>query len=169
MQLTPINKATYGRRFKIVFAGIAAALLVIALGSSTLLIALLGTPGESHFWLNLSGVVVAAAVVVTTLRRLRTHPFMTEVVYVWDLKQALNRIHRKERRLLDAVASNDPDAMVIIDFYYRGSKQLYELDDNLITQDELIDKMRQHDKRMQAAGLTTGTDRFDPAALARFD
>jgi len=169
MKLRDIDKARYGKHFKLVFAAIAAALMVIAVGSSAVMIELVGNPGGSNFWLNLAGVILAAAVVIMVLQRLRSHPFMQEVVYVWDLKQLLNRIYRKESKLLAAVEKHDPDAMVIMNFFYRGSKQLYELDDNLITQEELIDKIRQHDKLMQSAGLSTSTDTFDPAMLARFE
>ena len=120
---------------------------------------------ESHFWLNVAGVVIAVAVVVTLLQKLRSHPFMKEVVYVWDLKQVLNRIYRRERKLKVAVEAGDPNALIIMNFFYRGSKQLYELDDNLVTIDALADKIRYHDKRLVEAGLTTDTDTFDPAML----
>jgi len=148
-----------------VFGGIAVALTAIAIGASTILIGLLSTPDESHFWLNVAGVIIAVAVVVASLQKLRSHPFMHEVVYVWDLKQVLNRIYRRERKLKTAVEAGDPKALIIMNFFYRGSKQLYELDDNLVTIDELADKIRYHDKRLAEAGLTTDTDTFDPAML----
>jgi len=168
MKLVEIDKDRYSRHFKLVFAAIVVVLSVVALATSTILIALFGAPGESNFWLNLTGVACGAVVVFLVLKQLRSHPFMTEVVYVWDLKQLLNRIYRKERKLQAAVEENDPDAMVIMNFFYRGSKQLYELDNNLVTHDELLDKIRQHDKRLEAAGLSTATDVFDASMLERF-
>jgi 4-amino-4-deoxy-L-arabinose transferase-like glycosyltransferase len=169
MKLHEIDKSRYSKHYKIVFSGIVVVLLGVAVGSSAILIQLFGEPGGSNFWLNLIGVVIAAAVVVTILLKIRSHPFMTEVVYVWDLKQVLNRIYRKERKLNSAMQEdNDPDAMVIMNYFYKGSKQLYELDDNRITHDELTDKIRVHDKHLEAAGLSTSTDNFEPSMLEWF-
>ena len=165
MRLIDIDKKRYRKHLNWVFAGIAVALTAIAIGASAIMIEMFSTPEESHFWLNLAGVVIAVALVVTLLQKLRPHPFMKEVVYVWELKQVLNRIHRRERKLEAAVEAGNPEALIMLNFYYRGSKQLYELDDNLVTMDELVDKIRYHDKRIAEAGLTTDTDAFDPAML----
>ena len=169
MKLMDIDRKRYRKHLNWVFGGIAVALMAIAIGSSSILIRLFSTPEASHFWINVAGVVIAAAVVVTMLQTLRPHPFMKEVVYVWELKQVLNRIYRRERKLEAAMEAGDSKALIILNFFYRGSKQLYELDDNLVTIDELIDKIRCHDKRLADAGLTTDTDTFDPTMLDSFE
>jgi hypothetical protein len=92
---------------------------------------------------------------------------------VWDLKQILNKIYRKQKKievqLEEAKIKQDQhDAMIIMNFQYRGSKQLYELDDNTITMAELNSKIKQLDKRMLAAGLSLSTDAFDVEMLDRF-
>ncbi len=168
MRLREIDKKRYRQRLRRVFGGIVVALTVIALGSSTLAIRLFGTPGESHFWFNLGGVVFAAVVVVWALNRLRDHPYLHEVVYVWDLKQQLNRIYRKQRRIEPGIEDNDPDALVIMNYFYRGSIQLYELDDNTITLDTLAIKLRALETRMQGLGMDISTDAYDPAMLERY-
>jgi hypothetical protein len=168
MQLKEINKTKYRKHLRIVFAGIAAALIIITLGASTLFIQLFSTPDAPHFWHNLAGVIFAAMVAALTLNKLRHHPFMYEVVYVWDLKQQLNRIHRKLNRIEAKIEKNDHDALVIMNYMYRGSKQLYELDDNTITMGALNSKIRILDKRMQEAGMSLSTDAYDPAMLDRF-
>lgn len=169
MKLMDIDRKRYRRRLNWVFGGIAVALMTIAIGASSILIRLFSTPEESHFWLNVAGVVIAAAMVLALLQKLRPHPFMKEVVYVWDLKQVLNRIYRRERKLEAAAEAGNSKALIIMNFFYRGSKQLYELDDNLVTIDELIDKIRYHDKRLAEAGLTNDTDTFDTAMLDQFE
>ena len=151
-----------------VFAGIVAALLIITLVASTLFIYFLSTPEASHFFHNLAGVVAAAALVIFVLNKLRHHAFMFEVVYVWDLKQQLNRIYRKQHKIEVLVEENDHDAMIIMNFMYRGSKQLYQLDDNTITMAGLLGKIGLLDERMQAAGLDLSTDFYNPAMLDRF-
>jgi hypothetical protein len=86
MQLREIDKTRYRKHLRMVFAGIAVALLIIALSFSTLIIHLFSSPDVSHFWHNIAGVAVAAVIVAYGLNKIRPHPFMTEVVYVWDLK-----------------------------------------------------------------------------------
>ena len=168
MQLREIDKTRYGKHLRLVFAGIAVALLIIALSFSTLIIHLFSTPDVSHFWHNLAGVVVAAVIVAYVLNKIRHHPFMTEVVYVWDLKQQLNRIYRKQRKIEEVLENSDHDAMIIMNFMYRGSKQLYLLDDNTITMEDLQIKIQVLDKRMLDAGISTSTDAYSPAMLERY-
>jgi len=151
-----------------VFAGIVAVLLIVTLAASTLFIYFFSSPEASHFFHNLAGVVAAAAVVIFVLNKLRQHPFMSEVVYVWDLKQQLNRVYRKQHKIEALVEDNDHDAMIIMNFMYRGSKQLYQLDDNTITMEGLLGKIRVLDKRMEAAGLSLSTESYYPAMLDRF-
>ena len=168
MQLREIDKTRYRKHLRLVFAGIAVALLVIALGFSTLVIHFFSSPDVPHFWHNLAGVVFAAVIVAYVLNKLRKHPFMSEVVYVWDLKQQLNRIYRKQRKIEEVLERSDHDAMIIMNYMYRGSKQLYELDDNTITMDDLLIKIQILEKRMQAAGLSLSTDSYNPAMLDGF-
>ncbi len=168
MQLREIDKSRYRKHLKMVFAGMAAALMIIAVSTSALLIYLFSTPEASHFMLNLAGVVIAAVVVFFVLTKLRQHPFMFEVVYVWDLKQQLNRIYRKQRKIEAAVEKGDHDAMIIMNYLYRGSKQLYLLDDNTITMEDLAINIQTLDRRMEAAGMSISTDSYNAAMLDRF-
>jgi len=168
MQLREINKTRYRKHLRVIFVGMAAALMIITVAASTLFIYLFSSSEESHFWHNFAGVAAAAAIVFFVLHRFRLHPYMFEVVYVWDLKQQLNRIHRKLRNIEAAVENNDGDAMMIMNFMYRGSRQLYELDDNTITMGGLISKISVLDQRMEDAGLSLSTDSYNPAMLSRF-
>lgn len=168
MQLREIDKTRYRKHLRMVFAGIVAVLLIVTLAASTLFIYFFSSPEASHFFHNLAGVVAAAAVVIFVLNKLRQHPFMSEVVYVWDLKQQLNRVYRKQHKIEALVEDNDHDAMIIMNFMYRGSKQLYQLDDNTITMEGLLGKIRVLDKRMEAAGLSLSTESYYPAMLDRF-
>ena len=168
MRLREIDKMRYRKHLKVIFAGMAVALMVITVGASTLFIYLFSSPEVSHFLHNLAGVAAAAAIVIIVLNKFRQHHYMVEVVYVWDLKQQLNRIHRKLRKIEAAVESNDSDAMIIMNFMYRGSKQLYELDDNTITMEDLVSKIRVLDQRMGDAGLSLSTGTYNPTMLDRF-
>lgn len=165
MKLRAIDKAAYSRRVKIVFAALALVLALLALAFSTLYIRLFSTPEAPHFWHNLAGVVTAAAVVVWGLNRLRDHPWLDEVVYVWDLKQMLNRIYRKQKKIEAAAEQGDLNAMKIMNFQLEGSRQLYHLDDNTITLDALLIKLEANKRRMEAAGLDTADPELDPSLL----
>jgi hypothetical protein len=168
MQLIEIDKTRYRKHLRVVFACIAAALVVISLGTSTLIIYMFSTPEADHFWHNLAGVAFAAIVVAFTLNKLRHHPYMFEVVYVWDLKQQLNRIHRKLKKIEARIQDDDHDAMIIMNYMYRGSKQLYELDDNTITMGTLNSKINVLANKMEDAGMSLSTDSYDPAMLDRY-
>ncbi len=168
MILKKIDKTLYRNHLRVVFAGVVLALIIISITTSTLLIYLLSSPEVSHFFYNLAGVVVAAIIVFVVLNKFRQHPYLFEVVYVWDLKQELNRINRKLRKIEMAVESNNNDAMVVMNFMYRASKQVYELDDNTITMGSLISKMTVLEQRMQDAGLSLSTNVYTPEILDQF-
>lgn len=168
MQLREIDKVRYSKHYKIIFAGIAFVLLIIAPATSALFISLFSNPEGAYFFHNLAGVVVGVAIVTFVLYKFRQHPFMLEVIYVWDLKQQLNKIRRKQRNIEAAVENNDKDAMIIMNFMLHGSKQLYELDDNTLTMEDLLRKIQLHDERLQAAGLSSSTDAYNPALLEKF-
>lgn len=168
MQLRKIDKTLYRKRLRVVFTGIAVSLMIISVTSSTLFIDLFSNPDASNFFYNLAGVAFAAVIVIIVLNKLRQHPYMLEVVYVWDLKQQLNRTHRKLHKIETAVENNNHDAMNVLNFMYRGSKQLYELDDNTITMENLMSKIRVLDQRMEDAGLSLSTDTYSPTLLDKF-
>ena len=168
MRLKEIDKRLYRNHLRVVFVGMALALIVISISTSALLIYLFSRPEVTHFLHNLAGVAIAGIIVFVVLNKIRQHPYMVEVVYVWDLKQQLNRINRKLRKIEVAAESNDNDAMVIMNFLYRGSKQLYELDGNTITMGSLIKQINVLDQRMQDLGLSLSTSAYDPVMLDQF-
>lgn len=168
MRLRAIDKNRYSKHYKMVFGAIVLALIVFSLSTSALLIRFFSTPEASHFVQNLAGVIVAALLVSYGVYRFRYHPFMDEVIYVWNLKQQLNRIYRKQRKIEPLVDENNLDAMVIMNYFYQGSKQLYELDDNTITLDNLAIKFNHLNNRLEQTGLKLTTEEYAPDMLDRF-
>ncbi|MBN1007197.1 DUF3087 family protein [Amphritea pacifica] len=168
MQLKQINKERYSKHYKQIMIGVVILLSVIALSVSTLLIQLIGNQDGSNFWLNVAGVVVAAVVVVSLLRRYRDHEYMYEVIYVWDLKQMLNKIYRKQKKIKAAIETGDRDAMVIMNWSYNGSEQLYNLDNNTITMDDLHRTMRELQQTIEEHGYSVTTDEFRPEMLDKY-
>ena len=122
MQLIEINKTRYRRHLNRV---IVACITVLAVGSLTLsqaLIALFPDESGSHFHWNLLGVIVSSVTIGWILHKYRTHDYMREVVYVWELKQALNKINRKMPKLKIAADAGNGDALLAIHYSYAGSR-----------------------------------------------
>ena len=64
---------------------------------------------------------------------------MTELSYVWDLKQTINHIYRKLRHVRKAAEQGDATALLILHYYYMCCEQLWTLDDNTLVMSELND------------------------------
>jgi cytochrome b subunit of formate dehydrogenase len=133
MKILEIDKSTYRNHlnktiiaFVVIFAG-------LSLLYGQLLIALLSTPNENHFTLNLIGVVLAFISCAAILNHLKNKPFFNEIYYVWRLKKQLNSIYRKAKKLKQAAKAGDKAAQTVLYFYYTGVIQQYKLDDNTIT------------------------------------
>jgi hypothetical protein len=168
MKLREIDKSRYRKHIKVVFVGIVITMSVITLAVSNLLISNFSTADASHFNFNLASVVVAAVIVVFGLIKLRSHPYMDEVVYVWDLKYQLNRIYRKQHKIEPLIEENDINAMIIMNYMYKGSRQLYTLDDNTITIEALELKILALDKRIEEANLSISTEDYAQSMLAEY-
>lgn len=168
MKLRDIDKSRYRKHLRVVFAGIVVMMITISLLLSQLFIQFFSTADAPHFYHNLAGVIVAGVITVLTLKQLRSHPYMDEVVYVWDLKYQLNRIYRKQHKIEPLLDDNHVNAMIIMNFMYQGSKQLYTLDDNTITIDALNLKLRGLEQRIKDANLDISTDDYDQSMLEAF-
>ena len=168
MQLIEINKARYRRHLKLVFSGCAIGLAVGSLAVSQVLIAVFPDESGSHFHWNLLGVMVTALSIGWLLNKYRKHSFMTEVVYVWELKKVLNKINRKMLKLHAAALEGNPNAILAIHYSYAGSRLIWRLDDNTLTMDELAVKQAELDSLARKFNLTLSTDVYDDNMLAKF-
>ncbi|MFT6266413.1 MAG: hypothetical protein ACJAWS_002575 [Oleiphilaceae bacterium] len=167
MILQKIDKTIYRKHLNKVIGATIAAMLLLTLGFSTLLIHLVGNPGGSNFMLNLVGLLIAVTIVGTVLYRVRLRPFMTEVLYVWRLKQELNAIYRKSAKLNPAVEKNDPNALIISYFNLKGSIQLYELDDNDLTLNDRRKDLLELEQKIEALGLVLSTSDYHRGLLTQ--
>ncbi|MFK3872173.1 DUF3087 domain-containing protein [Pseudoalteromonas rhizosphaerae] len=168
MQLIQIDKARYRKHLNRVIIGCGLALAIGSLAISQLLIALFPYESGSHFHWNLIGVVITSLTIGWALNKYRTHEYMTEVVYVWDLKQALNKITRKMAKLKAAGREGNPQALLAIHYSYAGSRLLWQLDDNTITMDELAIKQAELDNVAAKFNVTLNVDDYDDVILKQF-
>jgi len=168
MQLIDIDKARYRKHLKIVFIGCAVGLAVGSLALSQTLIAIFPDESGSHFHWNLLGVVVSAVTIGWLLDRYRQHDFMREVTYVWELKQALNKINRKMRKLEAAALDGNSNALLAMQYSYASSRLLWQLDDNTLTLDELSIKQHELDRLAEKFHLSLQVADYDEKILAAF-
>lgn len=168
MTLEDISKPRYRKHFNRLMIAVIIALFGLALGISQLLIALFPNAEGSHFGHNISGVITAGLIVASVIYKYRYHPAMYEVMYVWNLKQELNRIYRKQKKVLAAVDEGDRDAMIIMNFSYQGSRQLYELDDNTVTMDDLEKALKELEGKIADAGYEVTLEDYRSSLLEKY-
>ncbi|WP_289028498.1 DUF3087 domain-containing protein [uncultured Paraglaciecola sp.] len=168
MQLIKINKTRYRKHLNIVIAGCAAGLIIGSLGISQLLIALFPDASGSHFHWNLLGVLISGVIIAWLLNRYRKHNFMIEVVYVWELKQALNKINRKMLKLKSTAAEGNIDALLAMQYSYAGSRLLWELDDNTIVMEELAIAQAELDKLAKQYQVNLDISNYSDDILKQF-
>ena len=169
MQLLDINKNRYRKHLNVVIATLIVSLMSLALLFGQGFIALLSNPQSDNFILNIAGVIVAAVCCVAVLWSIRGHNLMTEVVYVWQLKQVLNKIYRKNREIEQAAFEQDnKKAMIILNFYYHASMQLYKLDDNTITLDSLQERMDKLKNHLQVNNMDVQVSEYREDMLKAF-
>ncbi len=137
MRLLNIDKVRYRSRIKQVMMVVFVVLMMGSLAIAQALIAVFPAAQGTHFHWNLTGVAVTAFVVFMLLKKYKTHAYMVEVAYVWNLKQALNQVVRKLTKLHVAAQEGQILAFQALHFFYEGSRQLANLDDNTIVLEEL--------------------------------
>ncbi|MEY8204914.1 MAG: DUF3087 family protein [Bermanella sp.] len=168
MKLQDIDKKRYRKHLNMVIVALIISLMTLALSFGQLFIALLSSADGDNFIFNLSGVALAGAICLGVLHRLRHHEFMREVFYVWQLKQSLNKIYRKLRKIEAARDDGNVDAFIILNFYYAASSQLFKLDDNTITMDSLQAEINKLAALLESNDVKVSLDDYNSAMLAAF-
>jgi hypothetical protein len=168
MQLIEINKERYRRHLNRVIVACVAGLAIGSLSISQSLIAFFPDQSGGHFHWNLLGVIVASVTIAFSLNKYRSHDFMTEVVYVWELKQALNKIQRKMSKLKAAGLKGDANALLAMQYSYVGSRLLWRLDDNTIIMDELAIAQAELDGLVAKYDLNLNVDDYEESILKQF-
>ncbi|MCL1145602.1 DUF3087 domain-containing protein [Shewanella marinintestina] len=171
MQLMDIDKTTYRKNTNKVIMSFVASLAILALVFGAILIHFFGAPaavsGEStgNFHLNVIGVVLALAVCSAVLNSQKQKPFFQEVYYVWRLKQLHNQIYRKLAKIKQAAENNEPNAFIILSFYFVSLKQVYTLDDNTLTLATVEQDLNQLNDKIASLGLSISVEQFEPTML----
>ena len=168
MPLIEINKARYRRHLTIIIAACIGGLAIGSLVLSQLLIVFFPDESGSHFHWNLLGVVVTGGIIAGLLNKNRRRDFMTEIVYVWELKQTLNKINRKMMKLKAAGEAGNPSALLAMHYCYEGSSILWLLDDNTLLMDELSAKQAELNSLAKKFNLVLNSKEFQELDLKQF-
>ena len=112
--------------------------------------------------------IVAAAIVGFSLSHYRHHTYLTEVLYVWELKRSLNKITRKMRKTEAAAKNGNINAMQALQFSYAGSRQLWQLDDNIIIMEELAIKQAELEALAGQFNVTLNIADYEESMLSEF-
>lgn len=170
MKLQSIDKALYRKRLNILLAISITVLLITSLSVSNILIAFLGSEVDGdNFWWNLIGVASGLAVISALFKIMVSKPFMAEVNYVRGLKKEMNRIYRSSKKLQIALDANDKNAIIISYFNLQASKQVYQLDNNTLTMDELNTKIELLDDKIEQLGLSISVEDYQSDLLKQLN
>ena len=168
MQLKYIEKTRYRQHLNM--ASVIATVMAIALALiyGQILIHYFANGSGSNFKLNLTGVVLAVISLVALFNKLKDCPYLREVRYVWALKQTTNKIFRKLHKIEAAAWQADRDAMTILSFYYDACEQLYRLDDNTLTLDNLSAERSKLQTVIAMQSVIISADDYQFELLAKF-
>ncbi|WP_017220941.1 DUF3087 family protein [Moritella dasanensis] len=171
MQLQQIDKVRYRKHLNMASVVATAVLIAFALFYGQVLIHFFAVPDGNNFKLNLAGVVLGVFSLLIAFNLVRKHPYLTEVMYVWDLKQENNKIYRKLHHIKSALSDSDNtniDAITILNYYYAASKQQYNLDNNTLTMETLTADIAKLDALITEKQLTINVDDYNLGLLKQF-
>lgn len=168
MKLQQIDKDRYRKHLNMASVIAIAILIILSLVYAQLFIHFFADGESSNFKFNLLGVILGIISLIPIFNQVRSHPYLTEVMYVWELKQATNKIYRKLHKINAAVANADVDAIIILNYYYTASQQLYVLDNNTLTLTTLQTDKAKLQTLIESKKLSIDTDDYQAALLQKF-
>jgi len=168
MQLKDINKDTYRSHLNVIIVSAIAFFAAVGVGISSVLVFYFGSAAGDNFFLNLLGVSIGGAIAAFCLNRLKTSVYFYEVAYVWDLKHELNLINRRLSTLKRAANEGNVDAIIIMLYNYHGSRQLWQLDDNVLNLQELELELIQLEDKIRQLGLKLEANHYQRTLLMKF-
>ncbi|WP_278397160.1 DUF3087 domain-containing protein [Stutzerimonas kunmingensis] len=167
-EIVPLSPETYRQQTRRSTLIVAATFAVLAMGLSTLAVALFGEPGGDNLRLNIIGVVAGLALTIGIVRWLYwQQPWMAAAVYGWQLKRSLMRVTNMMHQVKAGVSAGDPDAMKLLRFYHLGLTQMHRLDGNSSGLSDSVAEIDLHREAMEARSMDTDQPRLESGWLER--
>jgi len=181
MKLIEIDKNVYRKRLNIVILCFIASLAILAIAFGALFIEIFASDipkienitseQSSNFRYNLMGVILAMLVCMGILHRLRNSEYFKEIYYVWRLKQIHNTIYRRLNKIKSSAKNEqaiDVNALIILNYYYIGLKQLYLLDDNTLILSTLHKNTEELNNTLTDRKIEISSEQFKQEMLASY-
>lgn len=171
MKLQAIEKAVYRKKLNIVSVGFIAVFALLSLIFGTILVATFGEPivdpeTQSNFRYNLLGVILGLVTMAMIANTIKGHKYLQEVYYIWQLKQIHNSIYRKLAKIKAKQIEGDDNAKIILAFYYKTLKQVYELDNNTLTISNVNMEINKLQQQLGIEEFDRYVEQFDKKLLA---
>jgi low affinity Fe/Cu permease len=173
MEILDVNKAVYRKTLNKVIVGFVVTFAILAVLFGSVLIGLFAEPivdptTQSNLRYNVAGVILALICMSFLLNTYKRHERLKEVYYVWQLKQLHNKIYRKLKKIKAAAAENDVDALIILAFYFKTLKLVYELDDNTLTINAVELELEAIGEQLSPLNCDEQATKFDQKLLTSF-
>lgn len=137
--------------------------LVIGFAMATSFVDWFGEYSNNHIVLNFLGAFVGLLMTFMIVKWFFVDkPWMKEAMYSWRLKRSLMYITNVHKRVQEAAANDDENAMKVMRFYHLGLTQMHQLENN---HHALIDMKTEKDElveKMTKKGMELNQDSFDP-------
>lgn len=155
----------YRRKARMISFAMAGQLIIFGMLFSMLLTSTFG----NSVWLYVLGILLGLLATSALFAVLRERPWMSEMRYVWQLRQHLAQISGFLPTLRRALEEDNRSALDIVTFYHAGVAQLAELNGRTPPDDATwqAEKKRLAEKR-EALGLPARVDTFDTQDLHAF-
>ncbi|RKF19906.1 DUF3087 family protein [Alginatibacterium sediminis] len=168
MLLKTIDKERYRRNSRNVYFAIVAWLILVTLASSTAFIYLFSDPQNDNFIYNLAGVVTAVLGLLVIWSQLKSRSYLADIEYIRQLKSLLNRINRKLAKLEKAAKTGDINAFISLDYSYKASRLIWELDNNTLLMSELQIREQKLSDGLAKFNLSIDDKQFNPEMLSAY-
>jgi hypothetical protein len=123
---------------------------------------------ESHLPYNAVGVFIALILCTLTINSLKATVYFSEITYVWQMKQLHNAIYRRLPKIKAAAEQGQQNAFIILTYYYQTLEQIYLLDDNTLTMNELKKNQTKLVTQIQQKKLTITAEQFDKSMVLAY-
>ena len=165
-EIKPLSPETYRQQTRRSTLVVAATFVVLAMGLSTLAVAVFGEPGGDNLRLNIAGVVLGLLLTIALVRMVYwQQPWMASAAYGWRLKRSLMSVTNVMHHVKAGVLVGDETSMKLLRFYHLGLTQMHQLDANSSSLLELRVEIESHKERMQAQGLELDQQRLESTLI----
>lgn len=168
MNLIEVEKAVYRKHLNIVILVFVSCFIVLSLIFGAGLIAAFSDGQSSNFRFNLFGVILGLLCCLTVLNKLKKNGYFKEIYYVWQLKQIHNSIYRRLKKIKSASLTGDVNALIILNFYYQSTRQVYLLDDNTLVIAKVEKDISALNEILQKDNIQLCVEQFDKTLLDAF-